>query len=54
MTRIVLFNSCRCELASITLSDRDATGEAIARAAIELIEQTGSLNGGDVIDIIED
>jgi hypothetical protein len=53
MTIISLYNSLDCVLASIKLKDQDATGEAMAAAAIELIEQTGSLNQGDIIKIEE-
>jgi hypothetical protein len=50
MTIITLY-ARDCALGSITLSDEDATGEAIARAAIELVEQTGVLHEGDAIKI---
>jgi hypothetical protein len=42
------------ELNRVVLSDEDATVEAIARAAIELIESGGALHAGDVITVTED
>jgi len=51
MTTVTLYNSLDCPLGSIRLKDEDATGEAIARAACELVEQTGVLHEGDSIRI---
>jgi hypothetical protein len=51
MTAVYLRNSLDCVLGCIQLSDADATGEALARAAIELIEQTGVLHEGDTITV---
>jgi len=51
MTTVTLYNSLDCALASIQLKDEDATGEAIANAACELVQQTGVLHEGDTIRI---
>lgn len=54
MTIIALFNSLNCELCRVSLKYEDATGEAIAKAAMEIIQQTGSLSEGDSVRVFED
>ena len=53
MTHIILSNSGG-ELDRISLSDDDATTEAIAHAAIDLISASYSLHAGDFITVVED
>ena len=53
MTVVYLLNSLSCVLAHINVKDEDATGEALANAVIELVQQTGSLSPGDTIKIEE-
>jgi hypothetical protein len=42
------------ELDRIELSDRDATGQAIAQAMIDMISGCMSMNDGDIIEVIEE
>jgi hypothetical protein len=51
MTVVAHYNSQGCEISRIELSDYDATGEAIARAAMELIASCMSMSEGDRITV---
>lgn len=54
MKTIVMLCNFAGELDRVELSDEDATVEAIAQAAIDLISSSMSLHAGDTIRIIEE
>lgn len=51
MTVVAHYNSQGCEIARIELTDEDATTQAIAQAAIDLVASCMSLSEGDKITV---
>jgi hypothetical protein len=54
MNTIIRLNGTGGELNKIVLSDEDATTEAIAQAAIDLIQSCMALAVGDTITVTEE
>lgn len=54
LTHVIMFNSADCEIARVSLEDDDATTEAIAQAAIDIIRSCYSMSAGDKIIVTED
>ena len=53
-TNIIMYNSQDSEIARVRLSDEDATVNAIARAAVDIIQSCGAMSVGDKIVVEED
>jgi hypothetical protein len=54
MKTVIRFNGSGGELDKVVLSERDATTEAIAQAAIDLIRSCMSMHEGDTITVTEE